>query len=81
MIDLPYSLIIEATEEPNFFGFFSPELTGFLGVGHSVEDCLFRAKHGMAEHIALLRDQGLRVPEPNVSPKITIQNARDTAMA
>lgn len=26
MIDLPYSLVIEATEDPGFFGFFSPEL-------------------------------------------------------
>jgi len=25
MIDLPYSLIIEATEDPDFFGFFSPD--------------------------------------------------------
>ena len=40
MIDLPYSLVIEATEEPDFFGFYSPELEGFTGVGHSVEDWL-----------------------------------------
>lgn len=26
MIDLPYSLIIEATDEPDYFGFYSPEL-------------------------------------------------------
>ncbi|EFK96913.1 hypothetical protein LDC_1051, partial [sediment metagenome] len=25
MIELPYSLIIEATEEPDFFGFYSPD--------------------------------------------------------
>ena len=40
MIDFKYSLIIEATEEPDFFGFFSPDLEGFSGVGHSIEDCL-----------------------------------------
>jgi len=33
MIDLPYSLIIEATDEPDFFGFYSPELEGFNGCG------------------------------------------------
>ena len=38
--DLPYSLIIEATEDPIIFGFFSEELSGFTGVGHSIEDCL-----------------------------------------
>ena len=26
MIDLEYSLIIEATDEPNYFGFYSPDL-------------------------------------------------------
>ena len=26
-----YSLVIEATADPNFFGFFSPELEGFSG--------------------------------------------------
>ena len=36
MIGLPYSLVIEATEEPDFFGFYSPDLEGFSGIGHSV---------------------------------------------
>lgn len=40
MIELPYSLIIEATDEPDYFGFHSPELEGFTGIGHSVENCL-----------------------------------------
>ena len=51
MIDLQYSLIIEATKEPDFFGFYSPELEGFTGVGHSIEDCIYKAKWGMIEHI------------------------------
>ena len=44
MIHLPYSLIIEATADPDFFGFYSPELEGFAGIGHSVEDCLYQAR-------------------------------------
>jgi hypothetical protein len=32
MIELPYSLIIEATEEPDYFGFYSPDLEGFTGI-------------------------------------------------
>ena len=40
MIDLPYSLVIEATGEPDYFGFFSEELEGFSGIGLSVENCL-----------------------------------------
>lgn len=81
MIELTYSLVIEATDEPDFFAFYSPDLEGFTGVGHSVEDCLYKAKWGMREHVALLREQGLPVPEPNPSPKITIQNANQAAAA
>jgi len=44
MIDLQYSLVIEATEEPDYFGFYSPDLEGFTGIGHSAEDCLYKAK-------------------------------------
>ncbi len=76
MIDLKYSLVIEAAEDPTFFGFYSPDLDGFTGVGHSVEDCLYKAKWGMEEHTALLRERGLSVPKPNPSPTITIRNER-----
>jgi predicted RNase H-like HicB family nuclease len=81
MIDLPYSLVIEATDEPDFFGFFSSELEGFSGVGHSVEDCLYQAKWGMKEHVELLKGQGLPVPVPNPRPVVTIRNAESTAPA
>ena len=74
MIELPYSLVIEATQEPDFYGFYSPELEGFSGIGHSVEDCLYKAKWGMKEHLALLAEQGLPAPPKNADPRITIQN-------
>jgi predicted RNase H-like HicB family nuclease len=76
MIDLKYSLVIEATEDPNFFGFYSPELEGFTGTGNSVEDCLYKAKWGMEEHLNMLRDQRLPVPPPAPEPKVVIQNAK-----
>ena len=74
MIDLEYSLIIEATKEPDYFGFYSPDLPGFSGIEHSVEDCLYKAKWGMIEHVTLLKEQGLPVPSKNENPKIIIQN-------
>lgn len=74
MVDLLYSLVIEATEEPDFFGFYSPELEGFSGVGHSVEDCLYQARWGMKEHVALLAEKQLPAPPPNSDPVITIRN-------
>ena len=76
MIDLKYSLVIEATEDPNFFGFYSPDLEGFSGIGHSIEDCLYKAKWGMEEHITLLKERGLPVPKPNSNPTVVIQNER-----
>jgi predicted RNase H-like HicB family nuclease len=81
MIELPYSLVIEATEESDYFGFYSPELEGFSGIGHSVEDCLYKAKWGMKEHVALLREQGLPVPAETLDPKIVIQNEKKKAAA
>lgn len=74
MIDLKYRLIIEATEDPNFFGFYSPDLQGFTGVGHSIEDCLYKAKWGIDEHIDVLKEQGLSIPSPNPNPTVLIQN-------
>lgn len=77
MIELEYSLVIEATTDPDYFGFYSPELEGFTGIGHSVEDCIYKAKWGMKEHINLLKEQGLPVPPRNPNPKIIIQNEQE----
>ncbi len=76
MLDLPYSLVLEATNEPDYFGFYSPELEGFSGIGHSVEDCLYKAKWGMQEHVALLVEKKLPVPPRNENPTVTIQNEK-----
>ncbi len=57
MIDLKYSQVIEATEDLFFLGFYSPDLEGFTGIGHSIEHCLYQAKWGMEEHIELLKEQ------------------------
>jgi len=47
MIELEYSSIIEATREPGYFGFYSPDIEGFICIGHSIEDCIYKAKWGM----------------------------------
>lgn len=81
MLNLKYSLVIEATEDPNFFSFYSPDLEGFTGVGHSVEDCIYQARWGMEEHLALLKERGLTIPKRNRNPQIIIQNERKIATA
>ena len=67
MLNLPYSLVIEATDDPTFFGFYSEELPGFSGVGHSVEGCLCKARHGMA------------VPPDTARPTVLIHDSTPAA--
>lgn len=74
MIELRNSLVIEATKDPSFFGFYSEELEGFSGIGNSVEDCLYKAKWGMLEHIEVLKELGLPIPPVNSHPRIIIMN-------
>jgi predicted RNase H-like HicB family nuclease len=74
MIDLKYSLVVEATADPTFFAFYSPELEGFTGVGHSLEDCVYQARWGMREHVELLRERGLPVPPENANPTVIVRN-------
>jgi predicted RNase H-like HicB family nuclease len=76
MIELPYSLIIEATDEPDFFGFYSPDLEGFTGIGHSVEDCLYQAKWGMQEFLQMMTERNMTIPPRNGDPTILIKNMR-----
>ena len=81
MLDLKYSLVIESTADPAFFAFYSPTLEGFTGIGHSVEDCLYKARSGMQEHIALLKERGLSVPAPDPNPTVLITNEKPLAAA
>ena len=79
MIPLRYSLVIEATADPRFYGFFSPDLEGFTGAGQSVEECIQRALAGMDDHVRLLREQHLPVPPENPNASIVIQNQQALA--
>ncbi len=81
MIDLKYSLVIEATEDPTFFAFYSPDLEGFTGIGHSVEDCLYKARCGIEEHLRLLREQGLPIPPENPNTSATVRDGKKIAVA
>jgi predicted RNase H-like HicB family nuclease len=81
MIDLDYTIIIEATDEPDFFGFYSPDLEGFTGIGHSIEDSIYQAKWGIKEHIQLMKQIGLPLPKRNINPQIIIQNQSELVPA
>ena len=81
MIDLPYSLIIEATENPERYAFHSPDLDDFTGIGFSIDDCIYRARWGMREHIQQVLQQGRAAPPTNCDPTITIRNPRHAEAA
>jgi predicted RNase H-like HicB family nuclease len=81
MIDISYSLVIEATKDPEFFSFYSPDLEGFTGVGHSLEDCLYKARWGMRDFVRTLQEMNLPVPPPSSHPTITIQNENEREVA
>jgi predicted RNase H-like HicB family nuclease len=76
MPQLKYSVIIERTDDPDFFCFYSPDLEGFTGSGQSVDDCIAKAGIGMTEHIELLLSEGLPVPPENPHPTVTIRDTR-----
>ncbi|HEX7344071.1 MAG TPA: type II toxin-antitoxin system HicB family antitoxin [bacterium] len=74
MTKLGYSLVIEATNDPNFFGFYSPDLKGLTGTGRSIADCIINAAMAMDEFVNILRQEGLPVPKKSVNATIIIEN-------
>jgi predicted RNase H-like HicB family nuclease len=81
MLNLKYSLVIEATGDPGFFGFFSPDLEGFSGIGFSVEDCLYKTRWGMEEHDGLISEQRLPIPPGNPIASAVIRDEQRAAVA
>ena len=79
MIRMPYNLVIEATDDPKFFCFYSPDLHGFTGVGNSAEDCIYKARHGMAEHVAILHELDKPIPPRPDHPTILIHDTEPAA--
>jgi len=63
------------------FTFYSPDIEGFTGVGHSIEDCIYQARWGMEEHLNLLKERKLPVPEENKNPEIIIRNENKSNIA
>jgi predicted RNase H-like HicB family nuclease len=74
MAKLNYSIVIEATNDPNYFGFYSPDLEGFSGSGRSIQDCIIKAVLAMDEFVALLRQEGLPIPSKSSNATICIEN-------
>ncbi len=48
-------------------------------MGHSIEDCLYKAKCGMLEHLDVLKEMNLPLPIPNPDPTVIINNEKQLA--
>jgi len=81
-IDLPCTLIIGATEQPDYFGFHSPDLEDFSCIERSAENCIYKARWGISGSTSRsVEQQGLPGPPFNLSSKIIIQNQEKWAVA
>ena len=50
-----------------------------IDFNYSIEDCLYKARWGIEEHVAVLREIGLPVPAPNPDPTVVIRNEKRAA--
>jgi len=62
---MKYTVVIE--KGPTSFGATVPDLPGCFAVGETREEVEHLIQEAIAEHLALLRAQGLQVPEPRSS--------------
>ncbi len=74
MLDLKYNIIIEATKDPQYFGYFSPDLPGFTGGGISIPSILEELNLAIEEHLEVMRENGHIPPKPTFNPQIVIKN-------
>ena len=72
MLNLPHSLVIEATDDPAFFCFYAPTLPGFTGAGTSVGDCIEQCGPAMTEWRDYLAEVGAAVPPPDAPPVVLV---------
>ena len=80
MIDLKYSLVIEATNDPTFL-VFTRRISKVLLASVTLLKTASQARWGMEEHLELLKKQSLPIPNENPDPKIVIQNQEPLAQA
>jgi hypothetical protein len=75
LIYLKYSLVIEATKDPTFFGFYSRDLEGLTGIGHSIEDCLYQPNGEWSSMLPYLKNnrcqfrRKIPIQKPSYRPK------------
>lgn len=62
---LKWDLVVESTNDPHLWGFTSPELDGYTGVGDSLIDAIERGMNDMGEYAEFMGKCGIKVPPVN----------------
>ena len=62
MAPQPYSIVIEPTEDPLFFGVYIPDLPGCTTTATSLSAAVVEASVSIEEHVALLTEMGKPIP-------------------
>lgn len=62
LFGLRYPIIIEKTEDPNFFGVVIPDILGCTSTGRSIEECIAKAREAIELHLRYLQEEGLPLP-------------------
>jgi predicted RNase H-like HicB family nuclease len=68
-----YVVVFEGDEEAGFSAY-SPDLPGVVAAGDTRSETETLMREAMAEHLAVLRDMGLPVPEPTQVAGATVLN-------
>lgn len=66
-----YVVVFEGDEQTGYSAY-SPDLPGVVAAGDTRQDTERLMREAMAEHLALLRESGLPVPEPADAADVVI---------
>ncbi len=66
-----YVVVLEGNEDDGYSAY-SPDLPGVVAAGSTRQETEQLMVEAMAEHIALLRQSGERVPEPSDPESVTV---------
>lgn len=80
LFGLSYSIIIEKTEDPNFFGVVVPDILGCTTTGRSIQECIHKAREAIELHLQYLQEEGLSLPpEPKRVYIKIVEEVEETA--
>lgn len=74
MIDTERYLILVEGGPPSNYSAWSPDVSGCVATGPTVEVCVKRMRSALADHLDLMREQGESPPDPS-GPGVYVEHA------